>query len=164
MKTINLTRQIGDKQMLFNVKKDTGIIPRVLTQVLDECVNGVTLSDPDLDDNPIVYANSVFEKITGYSRDEMIGINCRFLQNDDRDQDEIKKIHHALETQTEVEVTLRNYRKNGELFYNRLVIKPLYDGNDKVIYYLGMQYDITKQIKAEKEIEELNRKLDEANK
>lgn len=146
--------------MIFNIRKDSGIIPHVLTQILDCCVNGVTLSDPDLEDNPIVYANKVFEDITGYSRKEMIGKNCRFLQNDDRDQEAVQKIHEALEQRREVEVTLRNYRKNGELFYNRLAIKPLFDHDGKVIYFLGLQYDITTQVKAEKEIETLNKQLE----
>ncbi|MGR9107496.1 MAG: PAS domain-containing protein [Gammaproteobacteria bacterium] len=146
--------------MLFDVRKDTGIIPHVLTQILDCCVNGVTLSDPDLEDNPIVYANKVFEDITGYSREEIIGKNCRFLQNGDRDQEAIKKIHEALEKRTSVEVTLRNYRKNGEMFYNRLAIKPLFDKQGNVIYFLGLQYDITDQVNARSEIEALNQKLE----
>lgn len=145
--------------MIFNVKKDNGIIPRVLTQVLDSCVNGVTLSDPDLEDNPVVYANKVFEKLTGYSREEIIGRNCRFLQGNDKDQEGIKKIHKALQEHNEIEVTLRNYKKNGELFYNHLLIRPLFDDHGNVIYYLGLQYDITKQVMAEKEIEDLTKKL-----
>ena len=70
--------------MLFTADKDTGIIPHVLTQILDTCVNGVTLSDPDMPDSPIVYANSVFEQLTGYSQEEILGRNCRFLQGEDR--------------------------------------------------------------------------------
>jgi len=146
--------------MIFNVTKDTGIIPHVLTQILDCCVNGVTLSDPDLEDNPIIYANKAFEDISGYSRKEILGKNCRFLQKDDRDQEAIKQIRDALENNTSVEVTLRNYRKSGELFYNRLAIKPLFDPQGNVIYFLGLQYDITQQMSAEKEIEALNQKLE----
>lgn len=55
--------------MKFQIEKYPGVIPHILTQILDGCVNGITLSDPDLEDNPIVFANEVFEKITGYSRD-----------------------------------------------------------------------------------------------
>jgi PAS domain S-box-containing protein len=146
--------------MIFNVRKDSGLIPHVLTQILDCCVNGVTLSDPDLEDNPIIYANKAFEEITGYPREEIIGNNCRFLQNDDRDQKGLEKIRQALRDHRPVEVTLRNYRKSGELFYNRLSIKPLFDRAGNVIYFLGLQYDITEQIEARKEIEELNRRLE----
>lgn len=149
--------------MIFNVKKDSGIIPRVLTQVLDSCVNGVTLSDPDLEDNPIIYANKVFEQLTGYSREDIIGRNCRFLQGDDRDQEGIKEISKALAEHKEIEVTLRNYKKNGELFYNHLLVRPLFDDQGHVIYFLGLQYDITKQVMAEKEIKDLTNQLNLTN-
>jgi PAS domain S-box-containing protein len=145
--------------MNFVVEKDPGMIPGVLAQILDNCVNGVTLSDPDLPDNPIVYANEIFERMTGYSRDEIVGRNCRFLQADDRDQEALDEIRAALADQRPVEVTLRNYRKDGKLFYNRLSIRPLLDPDGRVIYYLGVQYDVTEQVEAQQEIERLTRLL-----
>ncbi|MGB5735449.1 MAG: PAS domain-containing protein [Thiohalocapsa sp.] len=148
--------------MSFVVEKDTGMIPSVLAQILDSCVNGVTLSDPDLPDNPIVYVNEVFMRITGYSRDEIVGRNCRFLQGDDRAQPEIDEIRAALASHRPVAVTLRNYRKDGGLFYNRLSIRPLLDPDGKVIYYLGVQYDATEQVIAQQEIERLKNLLGQA--
>jgi PAS domain S-box-containing protein len=148
--------------MNFVVEKDPGMIPGVLAQILDNCVNGVTLSDPDLPDNPIVYANEIFERMTGYSRDEIVGRNCRFLQADDRDQEALDEIRAALADQRPVEVTLRNYRKDGKLFYNRLSIRPLLDPDGRVIYYLGVQYDVTEQVEAQQEIERLTRLLGQA--
>lgn len=141
--------------MSFVVEKDPGMIPLVLSQILDHCVNGVTLSDPDLPDNPIVYANEVFERMTGYSQDEIVGRNCRFLQGEDHDQPELAEIRAALAEQRPVEVTLRNYRKDGGLFYNRLSIRPLLDPDGAVIYYLGVQYDVTNQVQAKQEIDRL---------
>ena len=108
--------------MSFIVEKDSGLIPQVLSAILDECVNGVTLADPDLDDAPIVYANKAFERLTGYSQAEIIGHNCRFLQGDDRNQEARFKIKEAMENQQAVEVTLRNYKKDGTLFYNNFKI------------------------------------------
>lgn len=148
--------------MNFVVEKDPGMIPGVLAQILDSCVNGVTLSDPDLADNPIVYVNEIFERMTGYSRDEILGRNCRFLQGDDRDQDALEEIRAAMAEQRPVEVTLRNYRQDGVLFYNRLSIRPLLDPDGKVIYYLGVQYDVTEQVEAQQEIERLTRLLGQA--
>ncbi|MGD2020316.1 MAG: PAS domain-containing protein [Thiohalocapsa sp.] len=141
--------------MNFVVEKDPGMIPKVLAQILDSCVNGVTLSDPDLPDNPIVFANAVFERMTGYSKDEIIGRNCRFLQGDDREQPSIAEIRAALAEERPVEVTLRNYRKDGTRFYNRLSIRPLLDPDGRVIYYLGVQYDVTEQVEAQQEIARL---------
>lgn len=141
--------------MAFVVEKDSGLIPQVLSAILDECVNGVTLSDPDLEDSPIIYANKAFERLTGYSQEEIIGHNCRFLQGDDRDQSERYQIAEALKNHQVAEVTLRNYRKDGTLFYNHLKIVPLFDRKQRVIYYLGVQYDITKQVDASNEIKAL---------
>jgi len=145
--------------MQFVVEKDPGMIPGVLAQILDNCVNGVTLSDPDLPDNPIVYANEVFEEMTGYSRDEILGRNCRFLQGDDHEQPAVDQIRAALAEKRPVEVTLRNYRKDGSLFYNRLMIRPLLDPDGNVIYYLGVQYDVTEQVQAREEIDRLTQLL-----
>jgi len=145
--------------MNFVVEKDPGMIPAVLAEILDSCVNGVTLSDPDLPDNPIVYANAVFERMTGYSRDEILGRNCRFLQGDDRDQPELAQIRAALADKQPVQVTLRNYRKDGRRFYNRLSIRPLLDPDGRPIYYLGVQYDVTDQVEAQQEIERLTQVL-----
>jgi PAS domain S-box-containing protein len=145
---------------MFVVQKDNGVIPHVLTQILDSCVNGVTLSDPDLEDSPIVYANKAFENMCGYPQEEIVGRNCRFLQGTDRNQPELDRLRAAVKKSEPVEVTLRNYRKNGELFHNRLVVKPLTDDRGNVVYFLGVQYDITEQINARKEIDQLSKQLE----
>jgi len=142
--------------MEFVVDKDEGLIPFVISQILDTSVNGITLSDPDQEDNPIVYANEAFELITGYSQEEIVGRNCRFLQAEDRDQEGIEKIREAMREQKSVTVMLRNYRKDGNLFHNRFTIRPLFDPQGRLIYYLGIQYDITDQVEAEQELARLN--------
>jgi PAS domain S-box-containing protein len=141
--------------MNFQVEKDAGIIPQILTQILDGSVNGITLSDPDQEDNPIVYANKAFEKISGYSNEETVGRNCRFLQGQEKDQEELQQVREAIKNAKPVEVTLKNFRKNGELFYNRLSITPLFDSEGHLIYFLGVQYDVTEQILAQQEIKKL---------
>ena len=146
--------------MLFVDYKDSGLIPRILCAILDSCVNGVTLADPDMEDMPLVYANSAFTMMTGYTSEETIGKNCRFLQGTDQDQVERIQLHEAIKNTQAAEVTLRNYRKNGELFYNRLSITPLFDSDGRVLYYLGVQYDVTKQVLAEAEIKRLNERLE----
>jgi len=147
--------------MKFQVEKDAGIIPQILTQILDGSVNGITLSDPDKEDNPIVYANKAFEQITGYSNEETVGRNCRFLQGQERDQEELQQIRNAIKNAKPVEVTLKNFRKNGGLFYNRLSITPLFDNDGHLIYFLGIQYDVTEQILAQQEIKKLTGALNE---
>lgn len=148
-----------DKAQIFSVRKESEIIPEILTTILDTCVNGITLTDPDLEDAPIVYANARFEEITGYQPSEIIGRNCRFLQGDDRDQEELRRLREAIQKRQPIEVILRNYRKDGALFYNKLHITPLFDELGKLIYFLGVQYDVTDQVRAEAEIGDLRAKL-----
>lgn len=145
--------------MFFVAEKDPGLIPQVLSTILDSCVNGVTLADPDLPDMPIVYVNKAFESITGYSREEVIGRNCRFLQGEDGNQEGRAAIREAIANCQPVEVTLRNYRKNGELFHNHLALTPLFDREGGLIYYLGVQYDVTRQVEAQEEIKRLSETL-----
>ena len=150
--------------MYFVAEKDPGLIPQVLSKILDSCINGVTLADPDLPDMPIVYANKAFQAITGYGQEEVVGRNCRFLQGDDRDQGGRAAIREAIARCQPVEVTLRNYRKNGELFHNHLALSPLFDREGRLIYYLGVQYDVSQQVRAEEEIKRLSEELDRVSK
>ena len=145
--------------MQFVVEKDNGLIPQVLAAILDECVNGITLTDPDLEDMPIIYANKAFERLTGYSQAEIIGHNCRFLQGTDKDQPERYQMAEAIKNNQAIELTIRNYKKDGVLFYNHLKIVPLFDKKQRVLYYLGVQYDITNRINANNEIKTLTELL-----
>jgi PAS domain S-box-containing protein len=145
--------------MQLNLEKDPGTIPFVLAQILDTCVNGITLSDPDQPDNPIVYANEAFERITGYEQGEIIGRNCRFLQGEDRNQPEVERIRKALNTTSEVTVILRNYKKDGTHFFNEFTIRPLFDPAGNLVYYLGIQHDVTEELLAKEELRRLSEEI-----
>ena len=139
------------------------MIPQVLAKILDASINGITLADPDQNDIPLVYVNKAFEVMTGYSFDETVGKNCRFLQGNDKNQPEINMLRKALKEKSSVNVTLRNYKKNGQLFYNQLLIQPLFDNKNNLLYYLGVQFDITEKINKNKEIEALIKKVQDLN-
>lgn len=141
------------------VRKQLGRAPRELTEVLDSCVNGMTLVDPDIDDSPVIYVNRAFEIMSEYSHSEVIGRNCRFMQNEDRNQPERALLFSAIRQQEHVQVTLRNYKKSGKLFYNRLVLQPLFDKTGRLAYYLGAQYDVTEQVGFKREIDILSSQL-----
>jgi len=145
--------------MDFIVEKDPGLIPQVLSKILDSCVNGVTLADPDQEDMPLVYVNKAFETITGYTLAETVGRNCRFLQGDEHDQAGVKQLKEGIKNRKPVEVVLRNFRKNGELFYNHLLVSPLFDSHGNLLYFLGVQLDITPKIRTEEEIKALKEQL-----
>jgi len=145
--------------MSFVVEKDPGLIPQILATILDSTNNGITLSDPDQDDMPIVYANKSFEVMTGYNQSEILGRNCRFLQGQDRDQEARLVLRHAIKARQAIVVDIRNYRKNGQMFNNRLALTPLFDDECRLLYYLGVQYDATAQALAEEEIARLRQQL-----
>ena len=147
--------------MSFVIEKDPNLIPQILSTILDSTNNGITLADPDMEDMPIVYANKSFEKMTGYSQAEIIGCNCRFLQGSDRDQEARFRLRKAIDDGLPVEVNIRNYKKDGEMFHNHLALTPLFDDQNKLLYYLGVQYDITMQVEAAREVTRLNKRLAE---
>ncbi|MDH5479858.1 MAG: PAS domain-containing protein [Nitrosomonas sp.] len=150
--------------MDFIVEKDPGLIPQVLSKILDSCVNGVSLADPDQEDLPLVYVNKAFEEMTGYTLEEVVGKNCRFLQGNEREQEGVRQLREAIRNKVPIEVTLRNYRKNGELFYNQLKMMPLFDSKGGLLYFLGVQYDVTQLVAAEEEIKRLNQSIESLKK
>ncbi|MEQ9622105.1 PAS domain S-box protein [Coleofasciculus chthonoplastes] len=121
-------------------------------RILGAASCGIVLSDACQPDLPIVYCNPAFEKITGYSRQEVVGRNCRFLQGADTDPQVIKQIRQALRTEQEVKVVLKNYRKDGIPFWNELAISPIRDAKGRVIYFVGVQTDITSRKQAQEEL------------
>jgi HTH-type transcriptional regulator, bacterioopsin transcriptional activator and related proteins len=113
---------------------------------------GVTVSDARLPDNPLVYVNDAFEVITGYSRAEAIGTNCRFLQGEGTDPESVREMREAITAGRGVTVELRNYRRDGEAFWNRVEIAPLTDEEGDLTHFVGFQSDVTARREAEAEV------------
>ena len=107
------------------------------------------VTDPNQHDNPIVFANPAFQNMTGYSWDELVGINCRILQGPDTDRDTVADIRRAIEQRREISVELLNYKKNGAAFWNALFISPVFDADGKLIYFFASQLDVTRRRDAE---------------
>lgn len=126
---------------------------------MDEAPVGITISDPDQDDNPIIYANEAFERITGYSREEVIGRNCRFLQGEESDPQAIATIRKAIDEGEPVSVELVNYRRSGEPFWNELTIAPLIDESGQITNFVGFQDDVSERKGAELAVERERRNL-----
>lgn len=101
------------------------------------------ITNPRLDDNPIVFANDSFCRLSGYARDEVIGRNCRFLQGPDTDAQAISKVRAAIEAVEPIELELKNCRKDGSVFWNRLLIAPVKGHDGHVAYFFASQFDIT---------------------
>ncbi|RZL58165.1 MAG: PAS domain-containing protein, partial [Pedobacter sp.] len=109
----------------------------LLTKALDASISGIIITDNTQPDNPILYCNAAFEKITGYSRNEIIGHNCRFLQAQDRSQKERTELKNAVKEGKDCFVEIRNYKKNGDLFYNELYMSPVKDSSGNVTHFIG---------------------------
>ncbi|MEF2550281.1 PAS domain-containing protein [Aurantimonas sp. A2-1-M11] len=113
------------------------------TAVLAEMPLALVLTNPHLDDNPIVYANRAFEKITRYSAEAAIGRNCRFLQGDGTDPAQVRQLAEAVRDERDFSVDIVNYRSDGTRFLNRLMITPLYDDEQNLQCFLGIQRDMS---------------------
>ncbi|AXI99881.1 PAS domain S-box-containing protein [Cyclonatronum proteinivorum] len=129
---------------------------RLLQKAVESSTVGIVLADMTLEDQPLIYINPAFQHITGYHPDEVIGKNCRFLQGDDTLQDELNTIRKAIREGNSCRVTLRNYRKNGKLFWNQLSLSPIYDENNTLTHFVGVQQDITKLKEAENSLKRQN--------
>ena len=107
--------------------------------------SSICITDALHDDNPIVYANPAFEKLTGYARDEVVGRNCRFLQGVDRNQPGVADLRAAISNGDSCRTELRNYRKDGTLFWNELYVAPIPGEDGRAIAFVGVQNDITER-------------------
>jgi len=121
-------------------------------RALTAATQGVVITDAQAGDNPVIYATPAFEELTGYSSDEMRGRNCRILQGEDTDPAEVDKVRRALADGHGCEVELINYRKNGESFWNRVMISPVFDDSGTLTHYVGVQTDVTERRKLERQV------------
>ncbi|MGY1807645.1 SpoIIE family protein phosphatase [Blastococcus sp. SYSU D00669] len=112
-----------------------------------------TITDPREPDNPLVWVNPSFTRVTGYGYEEAVGRNCRFLQGTATDPEAVAGIRAALEEQRTVTTTLVNYRKDGTAFWNQLSISPVFDGEGHLVSFVGVQTDVTERVRVESERE-----------
>ncbi len=121
-----------------------------ISAAIDRAGVGIVISDPGQYDDPIIYVNKGFEELTGYAATEIIGKNCRFLQRDSNDQDKhkVSKMKQAIDSNREIRLTIKNFKKNGTAFWNDLHIYPLYIEDLKRDFFIGIQRDISEEIEA----------------
>jgi PAS domain S-box-containing protein len=115
----------------------------LLRRALDLTGTGFVLTDPRLQDDPIVYVNQAFLEMTGYGADEVLGRNCRFLQGPETDPARVDDLRCATREQRPATVELRNYRKDGTAFWNEVHVSPVRDERGEVVRFVGVQIDVT---------------------
>ncbi|UQN09288.1 PAS domain S-box protein [Deinococcus sp. QL22] len=132
---------------------------QLLSQVVGSSVVGTVITDALQDDQPMVYVNPAFERMSGYLAAELLGRNCRLLQGHDRDQPGVREIRQAIEQQQSVTVTLRNYRQDGRLFYNELTLSPLRSAAGTVTHFVEFHNDVTAREEARQHEAQLQQQL-----
>ncbi|WP_327439691.1 PAS domain S-box protein [Pseudomonas donghuensis] len=135
----------------------------LLQRMIDASNDGIVVAEQEGDDDTIlIYVNPAFERLTGYDANEILYRDCRFLQNDDRDQSARALIRQAIKDGLPSREVLRNYRKDGSAFWNELSITPVLNEADKRKYFIGIQKDVSRQVEAEQRVIALERQLAEA--
>ncbi|WP_428423024.1 PAS domain S-box protein [Methylibium sp.] len=142
-----LTRDLTE---LRGLERDVQLMQRALEA---EAALPMVVADATQPDLPIIYANTAFERLSGLSRHQAIGRNCRFLQDGDRDQPGLATLRAALAAGRACTVTLRNRRADGEPFINELHVAPVRDSLGRVTHYVGVQHDVTERSRAARQLE-----------
>lgn len=154
------TRLVGEQRALVLSIRDLSEQARAIEEIhlrnvaISSVSSGVTIADARLPDLPLIYVNRGFEQITGYRAREAVGRSCRFLQGTDRAQPDLDVLRKALREGQACEVRLRNYRKNGERFWNELHISPVRDDEGTLTHFVGIQIDVTDRVESRQRLEE----------
>ncbi|KAJ1267784.1 hypothetical protein BS78_07G084800 [Paspalum vaginatum] len=112
-----------------------------LATTLERIEKNFVITDPRLPDNPIIFASDSFLELTEYTREEILGRNCRFLQGPETDMSTVDKIREAIREQKEITVQLINYTKSGKKFWNLFHLQPMWDQKGELQYFIGVQLD-----------------------
>lgn len=121
----------------------------LMQHAIDSSSNGIVITGLADTDYAIIYANEAFLRITGYAMQELLGHNCRIMQNGDGDQAGVTELRAALQSNRDAHAILRNYRKDGSLFWNEIYISPIRDQQDRITHYVGVLNDVTHRIEME---------------
>ena len=132
---------------------------KLMQLVINASNDGIVVAEREGKDKPLIYVNPAFERITGYTLDEILYQDCRFLQSGDRDQPGLMAIREALESGGSCREILRNYRKDGTHFWNELSLSTVYNAADKQTYFVGVKKDVTVQVKAQQRVAQLEAQL-----
>lgn len=133
--------------------RQTEIRLKVLERAISASSNGIIITDPTQLDNPMIYVNPGFERMTGYAAVDVLGKNSRLLQGAATEKDALERLRQAFKENEDCTVTLRNYRKDGTVFWNELSISPIMNEHGQVTHYIGIQTDVTERIRTEEALQ-----------
>jgi two-component system, chemotaxis family, CheB/CheR fusion protein len=147
-----LNKKSDNNHQQTDSEKDEQLL--MLKRAVESARNGICITNPRLSDNPIIFVNEAFLQISGFEEHQVLGRNCRFLQRDDRDQTNLVNIREAVKQEQTITTVLRNYRRDGTLFWNELTLSPVHDEGGNLINFVGVQNDITARKEAETRVSE----------
>lgn len=124
----------------------------ILKQAVHDSRDGITISERRDGGNPLIFVNPAFERMTGYAFEEITNIDCRYLQRDDRDQPAVALIRSAIAAGEYCLALLRNYRRDGSMFWNELSLSPIFDERGDVSNFIGIQKDVTARVLVEQQL------------
>ncbi len=131
----------------------------LFSRVIDSSGNGIIITDPNKYETPIVYTNPAFENITGYSSNQVLGKNYLFLKGEQTEHKTLEHIEKSINNGEPCHVVLKNYKQNGDYFWNDMAFSPVFNYEKKITHYIGSFSDITKQRNAELKLQELYNSL-----
>lgn len=135
---------------------------QLLQMVINASNDGIVIAEKEGElDNILIYVNPAFERLTGYTSEEILYQDCRFLQSGDRDQEALGLIREALDSDGSCRQVLRNYRKDGTPFWNELSLSTVKSESDGQTYFVGVQKDVTVQVKAQQRVAQLEAQVAE---
>ncbi|MFN6560466.1 MAG: MHYT domain-containing protein [Nostoc sp. ChiSLP01] len=165
---INLFKQLAiqvgialEQASLVAELEQTQKVLRLRDRAIASASNGIFITDPRQPTNPIIFCNAALEKITGYSSDELLGCNYKFLQGSDTDPNTITELDEAMEASRECQVVLKSYRKNGSYFWCELTVSPIPDVFGQTINFVAVLVEITSRKEIEEELRRSQQVLQE---
>lgn len=139
--------------------KDPKLRTNLLLQLVENAQEGIVVAEKEGHDTILIYVNPAFERLTGYKSEEILYQDCRFLQGEDTQQESIKIIRNAIDGSDPVRTILKNYRKNGTVFWNELSVTPYFDEIDELTYYIGIQKDVTEEVVLQEALDKANEEI-----
>lgn len=132
---------------------------KLLQMVINASNDGIVVAEQEGEDNILIYANPAFERLTGYQAQDILYQDCRFLQANDRQQEGLEVIRDAVLHNRPCRQVIRNYRKDGSLFWNELSITPVFNEADHLTYFIGIQKDATAEVEANQRVRQLEQEV-----
>jgi PAS domain S-box-containing protein len=147
-----ISMQTNTRRRAYSIAEQMTARLRLQERAITSASDGIIITDPVQPDNPVIYANPATERITGYSAEEMLGRNCRFLQGTRRDQEAVTELRRAIKEGRACHVVVENVRKDGTNFWNEVTISPVRDDNGRLVNFIGVSQDVTERKESEERL------------